>query len=123
MPIDRMREAYGLGGPLYYGWVIPGGLFVLALAVCLFGFIRSLPGRTRLLFILAAGVFLTGALGVEMVSGWWADPHGEDNLVYALIISVEECCEMLGVAIFIYALYQRLLGQVRELRLTTAAAG
>ena len=64
------------------------------------------------MFIWAAAVFVGGAIGVEMISGYQADLAGERNLTYALIISVEELCEMLGVVIFIHALMTYLQTQI-----------
>jgi hypothetical protein len=103
-PIDPLREALNAGGALYYTWVIPGFAFVSLLGLALVGFLRHLPAATRQEMILAAALFVGGALGVEMLSGIQADRQGEQNLTYALIISIEELLEMLGVAVFIGAL-------------------
>jgi hypothetical protein len=45
-----------------------------------------------------------GALGMEMVCGYYADAVGQRNLIYGLLASVEEILEMVGVIVFIYAL-------------------
>jgi hypothetical protein len=103
-PIEPLRQALGLSGYLYYGWVLLGALFAIGVAVFFWQPLRTLPLKTQAMLIAAAVIFLGGAVGVEMLSGEWADQHGEENLTYALIVTAEEFCEMLGVAVFITAL-------------------
>ncbi|MCF8466103.1 MAG: hypothetical protein K9G33_01750 [Sneathiella sp.] len=93
-------------------WLIPYGTFVLVLAVVYFRFILSLPPRTRLLFALSGVLFVSGALGMEAVGGlyigvsWYQPIEWEKygDLTYYLIANLEECLEMFGVIVFIYAL-------------------
>jgi hypothetical protein len=53
---------------------------------------------------MAGALFVGGALGVEAVSGKHASLHGEQNLTYHLIITIEELLEMAGLVVFVYAL-------------------
>lgn len=103
-PIDPLREALHADGLLYYTWVIPGAAFVGLIGLGFARFLLHLPARTRNGFLLAGVVFVGGAIGVEMLSGRQASRSGEENLSYALIITAEESCEMLGVVLFIHAL-------------------
>jgi alkylhydroperoxidase/carboxymuconolactone decarboxylase family protein YurZ len=95
-------------GFLYYPWVLVGSTAVLIAAVSFFAFARALPRRTRRLALIAAAVFVGGAIGVEMLGARHASVHGTQNLTNALIATVEEACEMLGVALFMYALIRHL---------------
>lgn len=89
---------------LYYTWVIPG-MFLVGIVTCFYlRFVFGLPRRTRSFFILAAATFVAGAIGVEMLSGVQADRFGEENLTYALIITLEEFLEMIGVVVLVRAL-------------------
>ena len=63
-------------------------------------FLGHLPPTTRFRFILAGAVFVGGALGVELILGYWTDLHGSSNLGYAIIDWVEESMEMTGVGLF-----------------------
>jgi hypothetical protein len=115
-PVDAMREAFQFTGALYYPWVIQGALFLLIVAAAAWRMVWSLPMRTRILFVAAAALFGGGALGVEMLSGIQASAHGEETFAYAMIVTVEEMCEMLGVVVFIHGLLdyiQREIGPVR----------
>lgn len=106
LPIDPMREMFQWGGVLHYAWVIPGMVFVLLIGLAYLRFLWNLPRRTRRLFLLAAGIFVSGAIGVEMISGAQAFEAGEENLQYALIVTIEEFLEMLGVVVFVRALLE-----------------
>jgi len=112
-----MREVFPQGGALYYAWVVPGMLFVMAVGLIYFRFLFKLPARTRNLFIVAAFVFVGGAIGIEMLSGIWANVHGEANPIYAAIVTFEEGFEMVGIVVFIHALMEYLQSMVSEVKI------
>jgi hypothetical protein len=122
LPIDAMRETFHLGGALYYPWVILGALFLLLIAAAMWQLLWSLPRRTRRLLVIAAVVFVGGALGVEMLSGLQASRYGEENFTYAMIVTVEEACEMLGVVVLIHALINYIHHELGPLRLSIGQA-
>ncbi|MCS5619830.1 MAG: hypothetical protein NZ808_08210 [Myxococcota bacterium] len=90
-------------GFLYFGWVVPFGILVLILAVTYIDFLRHLPEKTRNQFVIAGAIFVGGALGVEMILGYWTDLHGEENLTYGMIDWVEESLEMCGMSLFAWS--------------------
>lgn len=92
-------------GIFFFAWVIPFGLLVLLLAVYFARFVFSLPRRTAVNFVIAAVLFVGGALGMELVGGYYAELYGED-LTYTGIATAEETMEMSGVILYIYALLQ-----------------
>jgi hypothetical protein len=71
-------------------------------------FLFRLPARFRLLFIVSGAVYVGGGIGVEIVSQLYADASGKWDPIYAALATLEETLEMLGVALLIYALLQRL---------------
>lgn len=99
-----MRRMFHFTGFLYYAWVIPYGLGVVSLAILYIRFLAKIPYKTRVGFIVAGFIYVMGAIGIEMISAKIAEFHGEQNGVYYLIITVEEFCEMMGIAYFIYTL-------------------
>jgi hypothetical protein len=103
-------------GFFYHTWVIPGIALVLALGLFFGRFLMNLPGATRLRFLLAATVYLVGAIGFEMIGGNYRESHGVDNLAYKLIASVEEVLEMTGLILFIHALQTFIGRSFREVR-------
>lgn len=101
---EPLRNSLQLDGIFYYAWVIPYGIGVILIALVYFRFLLSLPNKIRQLFITAAATFVTGAMGMELLGGLFASKHGDQQLPYKLITTAEELLEMLGTAIFIYAL-------------------
>jgi hypothetical protein len=99
-----LRRTYDLRGMLYFGWVIPGGLFVLASGIAFWKFLRQLDQRTRRLFLFAGAIYIGGALGVELVGDYLTERYGQENVHYLSATTLEETLEMTGVAAFIYAL-------------------
>jgi len=112
-----LREALGTSGPLYFAWVIPYALGVLALGCCYMPWFFRLPLRSRWLFAGAAVLFVGGALGVELIGSLHYQEYGKNLVYYALWATVEETLEFLGKILLIYALldYMRQSGGVRVL--------
>jgi hypothetical protein len=55
-------------------------------------------------FLIAGGLFITGALGVEAVGGrYLANNGGIETLTYQMMVVVEEGLEMVGIVVFLYA--------------------
>ncbi len=50
-------------------------------------------------------IFLGGTIGVEMISAAAADAVGTDNVLYSSLYTVDELLEMLGIVLFLYALF------------------
>ncbi|MEM1369012.1 MAG: hypothetical protein AAGG02_13545, partial [Cyanobacteria bacterium P01_H01_bin.15] len=65
----------------------------------------------RTLLFISAGLYIFGALGLEIIGGYWQFFQGKD-LVHGLLASLEELLEMLGISLFIATL----LGVVEESR-------
>ncbi|MCG6155275.1 hypothetical protein [Rubinisphaera margarita] len=103
--LERVVPAQGI---LRYPWILAGAGFTVAVAAVLIPFLRNLDRRTRNLFFLAGGLFVGGAIGVEMIEGIITDTWGETSLPMALAIAVEEGMEMCGMCLFIYALLAKL---------------
>ncbi len=104
LSIRPLQGMFGGSGFLYYAWIIPAGVCVALFVLGYLKFLVQLPARTRRLFLTAGIIFIGGAIGLEAISGNHASLHGEQNLTYHLIVTVEELFEMAGVVIFIYAL-------------------
>lgn len=103
-----LREALNLSGILYYGWVVPGLAVIAALLAVFWKFMRRLQPATCLLLIVAAFLYFGGAIGVEMVSGYYHSHVGKANLVYALMVAVEETLELFGMTALLEALLTEL---------------
>jgi hypothetical protein len=107
---ERIGDVLGtyvhLSGPFFYVWVLYGLVFLIAVAAFFGPFILSLPPRVRTLIGYAAAVFVSGALGIEMLSAA-VESAGTDfvlGLTWTAAIALEEGLEMFGVIILIHAL-------------------
>jgi hypothetical protein len=108
--IDPMRALLGGRdlGIFFFAWVVPAIVLVASLGLFFLPFLRRLPRASATAFVLAAAFYLGGALGVELVEGWWREGHGHHNAMYHVLVSLEEGMEMAGVILFIRALLAHL---------------
>lgn len=102
-PIRMLLGSHNLG-IFYFSWVIPGIILVLFLALFFLRFLLDLPSKTRLQFLMATTFYIGGAIGLELIGGRYADLNGVENLIYSMIVTIEESLEMTGIIVFIWAL-------------------
>ena len=89
-------------GLLSFTWVVPAGLLVIAVALLLLQFVLRQPTQLRNRFFVAAGLYVGGAIGMEMLGAAWVDRHAWDNPVYRMcLMPAEETLEMLGIWVLI----------------------
>ena len=105
---EPFRHAFDASGFLFFAWVIPYGLAVLALMVFYARFLFRLPRQTLALFCLAGLTYLGGAIGMDMIGGVYAEQHSADHAVYVVSMVVEEILEIVGLSIFFIALRRHL---------------
>ncbi len=91
-------------GLFFYSWVIAGGTFALVFALIFLKFLLGLPARTRWLFIVSGAMFVSGAVGMEMINGQHSESYGSWTPVYALGTGLEELLEMMGITLFLFAI-------------------
>lgn len=91
-------------GIFYFAWLLPAVVF---LAVCAWYFAPialSLPAAVYRRLIAAAGVYLGGAVVVEMLSGF-AVEEGRKSTPYLSVLTFEESCEIAGALLLVGALF------------------
>ncbi len=101
---DPIKNTWGTFSWFYFAWVIPAMFVIMLLGILFFKFFLNLPRQTKLNFIVAASLYLGGALVTEIIGGHYAYHYGLKNLTYGLITTFEETLELLGVSTFIFAL-------------------
>jgi hypothetical protein len=108
-------------GIFYHSWVVLGAAVVLIVGIAYLGFLRALPARTRNWVLVAAFLYVGGALGLELVEGFYADRLGK---VYSrsglqiVLTHIEEAMEMSGTVTFLYAVLAYLRSHVGALRIS-----
>ncbi len=99
-PVRAMLDTHGL---LYWPWVIPYASAFTVLGLAFSRFLARLPRHTARLFLVAAAIYVSGAIGFDMLGGRWIESNETRNIVYSMLYTVEETLEMLGIALLIYA--------------------
>jgi enamine deaminase RidA (YjgF/YER057c/UK114 family) len=89
---------------------------LLAFAAAYWPWLRAQPRRLSRLIVLAGVLYVTGALGLEVVGRVYeVAGGGRTDLFDGVLSTVEEVLEMIGVAILVYALLERIAGVRVEL--------
>ena len=122
--IKPLRSALNASGFLHYTWVILGIVFSLIVLLAYLRFLADLPRKSRNLFLVAGALVIGGALGMEMISGYYFSSYGSQplplsrlcnfRLNLAKLSTVEELLEMLGIVVFIYALMSYISFNVKD---------
>lgn len=94
-------------GILYFGWLIPALLLLAAGAIYFAPLVGSLSSVVRPRLIIAIAVYLSGAVGAEMVGGSVVE-NGRQSLSYLTVMTFEESLEMTGGLLLLHALLTRL---------------
>lgn len=105
-----ISETYSTSGIFLFSWVIPYGIALIFLFIFILKPLLSLDKLTLRNFILSGFIFVSGAIGVEMFTGWYIE-HYHLDLTQLLIIpdafilsTIEELLEMIGISYFIYSI-------------------
>jgi hypothetical protein len=111
--LNETFSGVGSKGVFFFAWVIPASIFVIICGLVFLRFLLHLPKKIRRLFLIAASLYIGGALGIEILSAYYADVTGMflnvtepflPSFPYMLLATMEELFEMLGIAVFVYAL-------------------
>lgn len=98
-----LHKAFKTSGLLRHAWVVPYLIAAALIALAFRKFILSLPSQTRRLVLIAGATFISGAVGCEVIGGWYRDTYSWD-IVAASLATIEELLEMAGMVIFAHAL-------------------
>jgi hypothetical protein len=115
LSLDETTDLHGLWPMMFdlYGvtdgqfqlflWVVPGAILVAIIGIAFLRWVLALPRRTRVYFLAAGTVFVTGGIGFEVVGALVADAT-YFTPAYLVAVTLEETLEMLGVVIMLMGL-------------------
>lgn len=105
------------------GWIYPVAVLLIIAIVVFLRFYLRLPRDTKLLFALALAIFVIGAVGMEFFQWWLTGPVVVVNgwLLAYISWGTEEVLEVVGVAVFLYALLRYVRDHLPRDPLTVAA--
>lgn len=109
-----VRDLLGLSedGLLHWAWVVPAVACLVILGLIYLRFLLHLRPGVRELVILAAALYVGGAIGAEMFGGWVIEQRGKETLTYETVTSVEEIMELAGITIFLSVLLREIARRV-----------
>jgi endoglucanase len=100
-----VSAAFNPTGIFRFAWVIPYGIALLVLTGFVLPSICRLPKGIRFWFILSGVIYVSGALGLEMLGGkYFESIHNAPDVLYVVITTFEESLEMIGLIVLVYAL-------------------
>jgi hypothetical protein len=111
---DLSENFIDASGYLYYPWVISYMFLLLILGFFYIRFFWKMEKKLFWSFVGAAVLFLSGAIGLELLGANEASLHGADTLKYCIYYTVEESLEMFGVIYLIHILLNLLAGKTLE---------
>ncbi len=103
----------GLGDHSWILWVVPAALCLGLLWLIVRDFLARLPAPTRRAFLLAAGLYVGGALGFEVIGAGQRALFGWGPGYLALTL-IEETLELAGQSLFLLALFDHLVASRRR---------
>jgi len=115
-----LRDELETSGVLFFAWIIPYSIGLLAFVMAYSKFLLELPKDTMVLFIVSGATFVSGAIGFEMLGGRQAELHGITNIRYAIYYTCEESLEMAAIALFIYTLFTYIVNQFESIGITVS---
>lgn len=113
LTIEPLRLLFDASGIFHYAWVLLAIPFLIILAFAYWKFIRDLPKRFRLLFILAGILYITAAMGMDMIVGYFISSDSAPRLLEPLLITIEELGENLAIVLFIYSLLSHIKNDLK----------
>lgn len=97
-------------GIFHYSRVIIYGIGIIIIGLFCLKFLLELPKKTLKNFIVSGVIFISGALVIEMFTGWLIVQKGMEDAQkiiipeFFILYTIEELLEMLGITYFIYSL-------------------
>ena len=113
-----MRLMFNPDGIFLFAWVIIAIPLFILFVIAYLRFFFHLPRKTKILFALAAGLYVGGAIGFELIGAGYVSQYGKQNMTYIIIASIEESMEVAGLLILIYALLDYVVS-IYDLKLYT----
>lgn len=102
LPMNRLL---GTAEILVWLWLVPVLPLVAMFGLLVWPFVRGLEPLTRRALVAAAGLYLGGAVVMELVNGWAAARIGTFTVAYRVVlVTVEESLEAAGLIVAIVGL-------------------
>ncbi|MEP2704904.1 MAG: hypothetical protein ABJN98_08975 [Roseibium sp.] len=115
---DPIRGILNVDGLLYYAWVIPGAFLVAVVGAFFLPFLWKIPRRTAYGLFIAGAIYVSGALGMELIGALLVSQGEFESNQYRLAVLLEETMELSGLAILFWVLSDYIRDRTGAWRLT-----
>jgi hypothetical protein len=99
-----LRSLFDLGGILYHSWILVPMVLFPFFVIAFWRFLIHLPANTMAQFVLAFLLFVSGAVGPEVVEGRYHIPGAPSSNFLQGLMHIQEGLELFGLVVFIRAL-------------------
>ncbi|PIV73412.1 MAG: hypothetical protein COW55_13100 [Rhodobacteraceae bacterium CG17_big_fil_post_rev_8_21_14_2_50_65_11] len=114
--IGRELSHFLAGEQIVFAWIVPGTVFVLAVAAVVVPMLRRLPSRLFRQMLLAGAIFVGGAVGLEGLGWYVTHVDGGWTFRFLMLTWVEESLEVAGLSVFLVALSRTIAAPGQSLR-------
>lgn len=93
---DTIQQFLGVGGFLFFAWIVPYFIVFLLLAIYFIPFLLKISRKSKLYIFIGALIFIFGAIGLEMIGAKLYESGFATGFSYKIISSLEEILEIIG---------------------------
>lgn len=83
-------------------WIIIVPFIIIFAAIFFYKSVKLLPTKTTKLLAIAVGIYLSGAVGIDIITSTILE--SSDFVKQGLLVAIEEVAELIGLSIAIYAI-------------------
>lgn len=98
--ITPLQNYFGATGIFHFSWVIVAIPALVAFAIYILPDLFRLPRVWLAKFMASGVVYVAGALGMELVGGYFASSIGVESTSYIVTATIEESLEIIGLTMF-----------------------
>ena len=98
--ITPLQNYFGATGIFHFSWVIVAIPALAVFAIYILPDLFRLPHVWLAKFVASGVVYVTGALGMELVGGYFASSIGFESTSYIVTATIEESLEIIGLTMF-----------------------
>lgn len=103
-----LRNLLDLDGIFYFAWVIPAFFVLIIFGLLILRQFLALPRKIQVQFAICGTIYVSGALGMELIGGMLTASGEGASASYSMSIIVEEGFEIIGLTVFFVSLIKQL---------------
>lgn len=106
--MEPLRNLLDLQGIIYFAWVIPAFFALIGFGLIILRPFLALPRTVQIQFAICGVIYVSGAMGMELIGGNLTANGEGASAAYSLSIIIEEGMEIIGLTLFLLSLCRQL---------------